>query len=620
MLGGKEMYPLNAKKILLIGRVASASLLSIATVFSAFAGTQAQADIKVELSNSVRNPSASQNFVSYLRDDERINFAISLSPRNVAAFEAFVDDVSNPHSANYRQFITPEQVGEKFGPAQADVDTAVKFLKSNGIQVSEISKNKMVIVATGTAKQVGAAFDTNLIQAVKVGVNGLPLFYRTNISPLHVPSSLAEKVVSVDGIDSSMERKARATTTNIVPTTFRAGYNSAPIYNAGFQGQGVNVAIANWDGYDVANNIPAEVAAYGLPVPAAGAGSNVFDVPILKNGIPIGPNFQGAGEGDLDLQSVVGSAPLATVFVYDDTTNDFAAPITTLAKISSDNLADIVTESYGWLTFNTVSWNSGTFKVCHYLHLSMTAQGMTYLAATGDNGTDGITRRFARFGYPDIDPEVLMVGGSVLTVDATTGARVKEVTWGLTGGVGGTGTFDPYDDNLHGFGYNLPPVYQRVAILGLTRKYPFRLFPDIVAASGGQDGIGNLDGTGWATTIFYTIEGAPPFTFQTVIDGTSYASPATAGGLATVWCQLFTGVTPNFKRSNVRLGRIQDVLYQNGGTNIFNDITQGTSIGIIPGTNSNARPGVGFDLASGWGSLNFANLYTLLNSILNPGG
>jgi hypothetical protein len=77
--------------------------------------------------------------------------------------------------------------------------------------------------------------------------------------------------------------------------------------------------------------------------------------------------------------------------------------------------------------------------------------------------------------------------------------------------------------------------------------------------------------------------------------------------------QLYDATTPNASRSNVRLGMIQTYLYGKGGTaSIFNDITTGTGVGTIPGTTVAANPAVGWDFATGWGSINFAGLYSAL--------
>lgn len=593
------------------GLLASAAALAFVAI-----AVLADAQVKsVSLNPTLRHPEASKAVVADVNPGEQINFAVSLQPRDLAGLQKYADGVSDPWSPLYHQFLTPEQVGQSFGPTQADIENTIGFLTRHGLAVSEVSKNGLVISASGTADQVAKAFKTKLAYASRTDENGVTSTYRTNLTPLQVPSTISASIVSIDGIDTSLRFKRRANTTQLNPTTYRAAYNASTNYAAGFYGQGVHIAIANWDGYQL-NNVPYWTSTYSLPVPAGGSGSNITVVKVGSGSTTYG---QGSpqGEGDLDIQSVLMSAPLANVYIYDDTTTDTAAPITTLSKISSDNLADIVTESYGWETSSSSTYYGSTWTSAHNIHLSLTAQGITYLAATGDNGTSAFPSRGVRYGYPDIDPEVLMVGGSVVNVNSSTGARVGESSWGLSGGYGGTGGYDPYDSAAHGFAFNVAPSYQTSTISSKTSAHNYRLIPDLSSSAGGQNGLGSNSGTGWALAIFYN-QGAgssyPPGT-MILIDGTSIASPATAGSLGALLGAVYNGTTPNSSRSNVRFGRMQDYLYSIGtNSSVFYDITTGTSIGNLPGTSTPAKPAVGWDFATGWGSLNFGGLYSYIKS------
>src|ERR1051325_12230328 len=54
------------------------------------------------------------------------------SPEVQAAFDAFVESQYDPNSPNFHHWLTPEQVGEKFGPALADISTVSSWLSSHG--------------------------------------------------------------------------------------------------------------------------------------------------------------------------------------------------------------------------------------------------------------------------------------------------------------------------------------------------------------------------------------------------------------------------------------------------------------------------------------------------------
>jgi subtilase family serine protease len=599
---------------------------------------------------------------------QAIQFAVVFNI-DTAGLQKLVDQVSNPSSPSYRQFLTPAQIGQQFGASQADVDATVSFLQSQGFTVTMVPKNLSAVFATGTASQIQKAFETTLTNVTRESDGSV---FHTNLTPLFVPSALVGKIHSIRGVDNARRMQKRATTTLLNPTLYRPGYNADTAYNGGYYGQGVNIAIANWDGFRL-DNLPVYYAYYGLPLPA-GVSPYVFPssgplpnptaaqmlsnvtVKVVGGGAGIGPTTP-MGEGDLDQQNVLQSAPLCNLYVYDDKPSDSAEPLDTYTQIAEDNIADIVTESYGWGSYeleyqyvkSTSSYNiaasyfGSEATEDHAQHLIMSAQGITYMAASGDTGTSAFTHVFtpsgtstrvtakACYAYPDMDPEVLMVGGSVLTVNTPSGTRVSEASWGLNGN-GGTGGFDiydsptwdtpsapaagnfsyiTYDTPANAFTFNAAPTYQTTYIPQFTDLYNYRLLPDVASHAGGQAGLGTNAGAGWAYTIFFN-EGNSSYPLGTgiYIDGTSCASPAVAGSLGVVEQRLFLNRVPNADRTNVRLGRIADLLYKMGGNGkVFNDITTGLSVGTIPGTTVTTNPAAGWDFATGWGSLNFNGLY-----------
>jgi len=75
-----------------------------------------------------------------------------------AAFDQFVASQYNVKSPNFHQWLTPEEVGEKFGPAEADIDTVSNWLIGRGFVIDEVSKDRLSIRFSGTAAQVRPPF------------------------------------------------------------------------------------------------------------------------------------------------------------------------------------------------------------------------------------------------------------------------------------------------------------------------------------------------------------------------------------------------------------------------------------------------------------------------------
>lgn len=514
----------------------------------------------------------------------RIEVAISLKPKDAAGLQAFADAVSNPKSDQYRKFITPEEVGERFGADQADVSNVIAFFQTNGLKVDHIGRTRITISAVGTVKQVEAAFGTKISTLTDPSDS---YKFRANVTPLNVPANLVDKIESVDGIETYSRPKRRVVTLNASQTRTLYGLNIP--YNAGFTGVGRTVGISSWDGYRL-TNATLYINANSLPFPSAGKGTNIHEIHV-GSGTSTGTD---RGEGDLDYQMVLGAAPLADIYIYDGTGNNLT---TVLSKEVSDNLCDVITESYGWSLGSITTANTA-----HTHHVSMTAVGITYMAASGDHGTD-----FGSFDYPDYDPEVLMVGGTTATTNSS-GVRTTEVAWirgfdtqsgEFWAGGGGWCT----SSLANSASFNVRPSWQMGAGLPAVATVNKRLVPDIsLHAAGGS-------GTTAGAYIVYWRGSASGFL------GTSASSPLFAAALANVEQRLYSTGGRGSNVNKGRLGRVQDRIYQQAGrSDIYFDVTSGT-IGTLPSSgggslNGTAANGVaGWDFATGWGAVNFNAFY-----------
>jgi len=202
----------------------------------------------------------------------------------------------------------------------------------------------------------------------------------------------------------------------------------------------------------------------------------------------------------------------------------------------------------------------------------MTAQGISYMAATGDSGTS-----IEPYSYPNYDPAVLMVGGTVATVD-TSGNRTSEVGWSGSGGgwSTNTATFNVLPSWLHGN--------------GVPTNINHRIFPDVALHASSSTGAYQFYLNGSLTSAYV---------------GTSFASPVFAGSLAVAEQKIIAGggLPPNGSGKQ-RFGRIQDLFYsQNGMSSVWFDITSGSNGKLPDGTTSNAT--AGWDMVTGWGAINF---------------
>jgi subtilase family serine protease len=488
--------------------------------------------------------------------DLTLHVAVSLPYRDAAGMQAFVDSVSDPKSPNYRQFITPEEVGARFGLSDQQVQSVVDHLKANGFNVTLVGKNRLSILADCTVAQAEKAFGTTIheYQAVNANEAGNTRFH-ANSTALSLPASIASYVIDVTGLESFTKPQPRI----LNPTQARGLYGTAPAYAAGKQGQGRTVGISNFDGYRL-TNVPKYYTQYSLPTPPGGVGSNITVVTI-SGGAGAG---SAQGEGDLDIQMPLGMAPLCNLRIYDGGSSDL---IGVLSQEVNDNAADVISESYGW------QLPSSTATSAHNLHVSMSAQGITYMAATGDSGTT-----LEPYSYPDYEPEVLQVGGTVPVANAS-GVRTSETGWSGSGGGWSTNAAT----------FNVLPSWQ--VGTGVPTNVNKRLVPDVALGASGSSG---------AYYFYYNGN------LSTGSVGTSFASPLFAGGLAVAEQQIIAaGGLPANGAGKQRFGRIQNLFYsQNGRSDVWYDITSGSN-GSLPSGGGTSSAHAGWDYVTGWGAINF---------------
>ena len=68
--------------------------------------------------------------------NQTLNFDMVLPLRDRAGLQSFVQEVNDPASPSYHQFLTPQEVTARFGPSQEDWEALVAFAKANPKAVS----------------------------------------------------------------------------------------------------------------------------------------------------------------------------------------------------------------------------------------------------------------------------------------------------------------------------------------------------------------------------------------------------------------------------------------------------------------------------------------------------
>jgi hypothetical protein len=370
-----------------------------------------------------------------------------------------------------------------------------------------------------------------------------------------------------------------------------------PLYSLGDQGQGVKVALAEFE-----PDLPSDIAAY-----QACYGTNAtVNYTAVDGGAGTGA---GSDEAALDIEDVIGLAPQATVDVYQAPTPDVSGIYDVYSTIVADDTDQVVSTSWGGCELDVYASDSSFMTSEQSLFEQAATQGQTVFAAAGDTGSTGCLRDTGtpnQFSLsvddPASQPYVIGVGGTTLTTN-------PESVWNDSndsGGAGGGGVSAVWC---------MPSYQDQSGIPGIISAYSetnttdcgspgyLRETPDVSADADPNSGyVIYVDGSWLYTTApGYPASGA-------VIGGTSAAAPLWAAAAALIDSSPFcadygsgdAGVRPEGLYANASYGSPYYGLALNDITSGNNDYTpSGYSGGLYPAT-------TGYNMAGGLGSPNLA--------------
>jgi len=290
---------------------------------------------------------------------DHIFLQLRRSPELDAALERSIAERENPQSGSYHQWLTADEIGADFGPAQQDIETVVTWLSSHGLRVNAVSRNGMTIDVSGTAGQVRDAFHTQIHQYNVEGKRHI-----ANAGDPQIPAALAPTVVGFVGLHNFMPRSALAKPVrnfsfpcngcpsglddvpqyDEAPADLATIYNVTPLYHAKVPITGKGQTVVVLEDTDVN---PVDVAtfrkAFGLS-----SYSGTF-TQIHPGAGCIDPGVNGAeGEAALDAEWAGGVAPDAAVQLAScaDTQTNFGALIAAQNLLDSANPPPIMSLSY----------------------------------------------------------------------------------------------------------------------------------------------------------------------------------------------------------------------------------------------------------------------------------
>ena len=454
-----------------------ASLAPVAVASSASAGTPAP--VRVAPASPLPSGASAAGAVA---PSTAIAGAVVLAPRDPAALQAFIADVSDGRSAEFGHYLAPGQFAGRFGPTTAAIAGVRDELRREGLNVSATSGNGLIVPFTGSAATVARTFSTTLGR-VRLR-NGT--IDRANTSAIHVPAVIAPAVTTVVGLDTLGRQQpqnvlhatasqlgdhpaarttaiphptgsptacgpARAAATQndgLTDDQIANAYGAFGLYGAGDLGTGEHIAL-----YENEQFLRSDIRTFDTCYFGARAAASMMSrlhVHPVDGGEPTGP---GSGEASLDIEDVSAMAPGATIDVYEGPfTGEDSADYDSLDEYTAIVDADadrVVSTSWGLCEQAVEQGQTGIQQAENSLFEQAAAQGQTVFSAAGDNGSDDCNsaetpnvaagQNPVSVDDPSSQPYVVAVGGTSIT-DASSAAPAEQV-WndGPDGGAGGGG-------------------------------------------------------------------------------------------------------------------------------------------------------------------------------------
>lgn len=308
-----------------------------------------------------------------------------------------LDEQQDKNTANYHQWITPDQFGQYFGVDDGDIAQVSAWLQSHGFTVEDVSKSKRVLHFSGTTGQLETAFKTE-IHSYRVGTethiaNNSDITIPTALSPViggvsmnnffpknHMTPIKKAKAMKVGPkvYGGACAGAAESTCSNYVsPGDFATIFNTQPLLNEGINGSGIKIGIVGRSDI-LLTDVTSYRQMFNLP-----SNDPIFIHAGQDNGVEPGDD----GESDLDVEISGGYAPNAQVYFVVGTPTFFVDGITnSFEYLVENNLTDVISSSYGSCESDE---GAGGNAFNQQLFEQAAAQGISIFIANGDNGPAG---------------------------------------------------------------------------------------------------------------------------------------------------------------------------------------------------------------------------------------
>src|SRR5580658_1540337 len=430
-----------------------------------------------------------------------ITLTLVLKRDNQPAFDAYLHDLYDRHSQNFHKFLTQSQIAERFGPSQQVYNRTLRYMRENGFELLEGSKNHLTLTMRGTRAQAERLFQ------VRIQEYGLKdkKFFANDTDPA-MPSLYAAHVLTVAGLSNlaTAHRGINDTAAGIfcrwvslacfeIPGTGQQSIEqqcntafkdakaddlgdllnrlyalncqapmsgalpaSLPEVKSAFDGTGQKIGLVEFDNFQTS-----DVSDFLALIGASSTQISQLSEVQVDGGATAGPNQD---EVLLDIDTVMTLAQGANVVVYDA---PFSGPGSFQALFNQmiDDKVTVISNSWAYCEDQT---SSADVNSIDSIFQTAEAAGITIFNGSGDGGSTCLDGSANTVSVPADSPSATAVGGTSLPLGFASGLTYGSETWW-------NGSSDVPATGQGGLGvskYFTKPAYQNASSTAAMRSIP----------------------------------------------------------------------------------------------------------------------------------------------------
>jgi hypothetical protein len=447
--------------------------------------------------------------------DDPVTLTVVLKRDDQAGFDKHLREIYDPKSPNYRKFLPPVELADRFGPSREAYDAVLRYLHDNGLVLVAGSANRQTLTVQGTRPRVERTF------AVRIGDYKIgDRHFRSNVGDPAIPKEIASRVQAIAGLSNlatpgylnepikkgkEFIGSVQAGFADIVATMnclacavgVAGDFNALQqfdfgqcttykkmgmAYNYGTfscvdppnpgdwrftDGAGQTIGLLQFDTFNI-NDVADHLALIGVPASRLNNLSQVH----VNGGAPPG---RSEAEVLLDIQAALLVAPAAKVVVYDAPFTGGNTSFQALFNAMINDGVTVISNSWAYCEDQTTLADVQSIEA---ILQTAAAAGISVFNASGDTGSTCLDGAANTAAVPASSPSATAVGGTTLTLRP--GPTYGGESWW-------NGTNDTPPTGQGGFGVSrffARPSYQN----GLTPS-SMRSVPDVVASGDPESGV-----------------------------------------------------------------------------------------------------------------------------------